>query len=347
MPTVFVSHAGKDKPAIEPLVRALLLSKIPLFVDNPADERWSVSAEESSRFERQGLLDSIRTGRPYDDELKRGLSGAEVVLLCLSKHVSNLNPIIIAEISRAADEDRLVPVVVDDVAHDDLPAHLGLFRAQYAQSRRLETATVWTALQKRAGGTDLKDDEVEQLRQFEYVLKFIDDARSDAKAAGSSGPISEPSAGQTIEFETQTFRAGRVPQREDVDVAFDEVRNGGVRALIVSGPANELVDDFSEKIIACRRTRGLDDTRTHRIEARLPEPKRARTWEEFKREYGVKIAASLNMPANLASTEGEIARFVSELGAVASLPEPAVELERTARAARPDWFLAPLLARIG
>ncbi len=147
---VFISHAGIDKPVIEPLVRAMVLSKgITLFVDNPGDERWSFTPKETEEFEREGLLDTIREGYPYDDELKRGLRNCDVILLCLSKNVSKLKDIIISEISRAADEGWLVPVVVDNVERDKIPQNLGLFRAQYAQSRRLKTDTVLSAVQNK------------------------------------------------------------------------------------------------------------------------------------------------------------------------------------------------------
>ena len=102
MSRIFISHAGKDKKLlVEPLVRALLFSKQPLFVDDPGDERWSFTANEVAEFEREGLLDSIREGFPYDDELDRGLRECDVILLCLSGNISELRDIIVAEVNRA------------------------------------------------------------------------------------------------------------------------------------------------------------------------------------------------------------------------------------------------------
>ncbi|MEO1610550.1 MAG: hypothetical protein AAFR90_14715, partial [Pseudomonadota bacterium] len=119
------------------------------------------------------------------------------------------------------------------------------------------------------------------------------------------------------DLEAETFRAGRMPQREDVDRAFAAVGRGGVRALAIGGPLNEFVDQFTDKIIPCRRAREVRGfEHCYEIEARLPQPKRSATWDEFKREYGISLADVLKMPESTPSSIDEIARELAKDGIV-------------------------------
>ena len=318
MPRVFISHAGVDKKLIKPLVQALLLLKMELFVDNPADERWFFTAKETAKFEREGLLDTITYGMPYDDELYRGLGSSDVILLCISKNVSDERPIIVAEIATAARERWLVPVIVDNVDRGEIPTRVGLFRARDAQSLRIDTAAVLAAIQNRQAGRKLDTHQAQQMHQFEFVLKAIDDAKE--RWANQSNGVLPSKADIPVspaDLERETYRAGRMPQREDVDYAFDAARKSGVQAVALSGPENEYVDLFVDKIMLCRAVRKVRDAeRCREITVRLPELKRSNTWDDFGREYGRAIADQLHISGNGQITHDDIARELAKNGLV-------------------------------
>lgn len=314
--TIFISHAGADKPHVEPLVRALMKTGRAVFIDRPEDPKWAFQPEEVKIFKDELRLFHIQNSEAWDEEIRKALRECSVVLGCLSKNVAQDRRIWSTELNYAHVERKLVTCRLTGTEYSDLPAELELFRPKPAQNQPINGAIVFDAVSKEERGEALSEQEDHELRLFRFLLNAIDDVLT-----GDPPPLVDPT-GREAEIDTLTFRAGRRAQRDDIDRAFKIVEDGGVRALAIGGPRNEKVDDFAEAIVKCRLARGIVEA-PRVIVASLPSPDRFRTWRDFKTEYGVKVAEELQMPRNADATPTGIASFIAnQKQAVLCLNQP-------------------------
>lgn len=331
MSTVFISHAGADKALVEPLVRALVAWKVQLFVDNPNDRRWTFTADEIAEWEKEGLWDSIRLGRPYDDELERGLDRSDMIFLCLSRGVVDSKSIIVSEVRHWAKAGRVLPILIDDLRDDEIDEHLGLFRARAAQRITLDPALTLRAIVKTLAEQTLIPPEEEELRQFKFVLKFMEDVRDGVvgeEVRRNGWTARDRKTPDLAELEGETFKAGRWDQRDAISERFLATQAGGVQAVVVSGPDNEKVPEFVEKLRRCGRACFHARGPVQALEATLPSQSASKDWRAFKSSYAANLAKAIKMPESAAVSLPEIASFAAGLGAPLLIYSPTLTLKR-------------------
>lgn len=170
MSYVFVSHAWDDKrERIKPLVQALMMEDVRLWVDQPDqfgfDERFTAS------YGLRGLAN----GALWDAGVIEAVREAGAVLVCLSRALNGRRrQILEQEILLGVFTGKLVSCIVDDLPETQIPGEMGLVNISKLQSHRIDPLALSVAvdwLRSRPG--TMPDALDEGLRQQWSVVRKL------------------------------------------------------------------------------------------------------------------------------------------------------------------------------
>jgi len=145
----FVSHASGDKTdRVKPLVQALLLEGVPLWLDRPGqgESHFNFDAAYIERYDIAGL----QAGRPFDRQVLEAHWQCDAVLGCLSRLLTQDRQVLVQELVLAAYANKLVACIVDDLPYGDIPSDLGLIDASRLQAPRVDSAALGQAVEDTA-----------------------------------------------------------------------------------------------------------------------------------------------------------------------------------------------------
>ena len=134
---IFVSHASGDKTErVKPLVRALLIERVPLWLDRPGygESHFNFDAAYIERHDIVGL----QAGRPFDRQILEAHWQSDAVLGCLSRQLTEDRHVLVQEFVLATYANKLVTCIVDDLPYGDIPTDLGLIDPSRLQAPRVD-----------------------------------------------------------------------------------------------------------------------------------------------------------------------------------------------------------------
>lgn len=151
MSRVFVSHASDDKSErIKPLVRALLIEGVALWLDRPGhgDSHFNF---DSAYIEHHDIV-GLQAGKPFDQQILEAHWQCDAVLGCLSRRLNEQRKVLVQELVLATYADKLVTCIVDDLPYADVPSDLGLIDARRLQAPRIDSNALSRAADLIEGG---------------------------------------------------------------------------------------------------------------------------------------------------------------------------------------------------
>lgn len=152
MSYVFVSHAAVDKGRhVRPLVHALALEKVSLWVDRPGTGGANLGFDDD--FVSRHGIQSLKAGQPWDQQISDALHRCAAVLGCLSRAVLSDRAVLHQELAIAWHSRKLVTCRLDGVDPGALPANLGLpdlarLQAVTVDTDALSEALAWLGRQR-------------------------------------------------------------------------------------------------------------------------------------------------------------------------------------------------------
>lgn len=154
MTQVFVSHASVDKHSrIRPVVHALLLEGVSLWVDRPGFGPSHLGFD--TEFIRRHGIGFLKPGRRYQEQIRQALKHSSFVLACLSRGLLDDRAVLNQEVSIGWADQKLVTCVVDDLQPAELATVAngrdGLPDLQDVQWLRIDTEGLAQALDWLAG----------------------------------------------------------------------------------------------------------------------------------------------------------------------------------------------------
>lgn len=177
MTHVFISHASENKPRVRPLVEALALLGLPLWIDRPGrgESHFNFDQDFIDRFGIRGL----RTGQDWDEQLRRAIAEAAVVVACLSRSFSTQRLVLSQEVMLAVHHNKLVACIVDDLPFSDLPNDLGLKSVARLQAERVDPSRLEDAVAlMRQPGTTPEMLTPDARQQWEIVRNLVAEIRT-------------------------------------------------------------------------------------------------------------------------------------------------------------------------
>ena len=141
MRRTFVSHASADKAErVKPLVRALLIEGVPLWLDRPGhgDSHFNFDAAYIERHD----IASLQAGRPFDRQILEAHWQCDAVLGCLSRFLTQNRHVLVQELVLAAYANKLVACIVDELPYGEIPSDLGLIDASRLQAPRIDAVAL-------------------------------------------------------------------------------------------------------------------------------------------------------------------------------------------------------------
>ena len=154
MAQVFVSHASVDKHSrIRPVVQALLLEGVSLWVDRPGFGPSHLGFD-TDFIQRYGI-GHLKSGRRYQEQIRQALKRSSFVLACLSRGLLDDRAVLNQEVSIGWADQKLVTCVVDDLKPTELATVAngrdGLPDLQDVQWLQIDTEGLAQALDWLAG----------------------------------------------------------------------------------------------------------------------------------------------------------------------------------------------------
>jgi hypothetical protein len=179
MGRIFVSHASGDKnERVKPLVRALLIEKVPLWLDRPGcgESHFNFDAEY---IERHGIA-GLQAGRPFDRQILEAHWQSDAVLGCLSRQLTQDRDVLVQELVLATYANKLVACIVDDLPYGDIPSDLGLIDPSRLQAPRVDARALREASDLlECGRCELPDELPPNLfHAWQTVRQLITDIHS-------------------------------------------------------------------------------------------------------------------------------------------------------------------------
>jgi hypothetical protein len=177
---VFVSHANLDKPALKTILEGLLAAGLPLWIDRPGEVGLSAHPL---------LLQGIRPGADWDEEIRNAYQGAACVLFFLSRNSNNpaRADSLFREFDYGSASDKLVIAKLDDIGREEMS---GLMRIRQALDlsglhgdRADELQTLVRALQSfvlREGGAPVSATRASSKR-FGALLPYLCDRHTQRR----------------------------------------------------------------------------------------------------------------------------------------------------------------------
>ncbi|MBA2933959.1 toll/interleukin-1 receptor domain-containing protein [Sphingomonas sp. CGMCC 1.13654] len=219
--TVFLSHAGADKPKLASLVRALVMRGLPLFIDHP--EKIDPEYSTKDMCDRCGI-EALWTQAQdqWDEALRDKIDEAECVLAILSKEVINEHREMVLEWGGANQLRKLVLCAIEEFDISKLPSAI----------RTTDVFELWNVPEgKMEAGYDRLSDQ--------YINRVINRVRAGGSAQDRMRQLGEQ------------LPAGvaRNEQRKAILRSCDRIRNGrGIVPVIVVGPLNETPNGFMKAL---------------------------------------------------------------------------------------------------
>lgn len=200
MSFVFVSHAAVDKGRhVRPLVHALALEKVSLWVDCPGAGAGNLGFDDD--FVSRHGIQSLKVGQPWDRQISDALHRCAAVLGCLSRAVLSDRAVLHQELAIAWHSRKLVTCRLDGIDPGVLPANLGLpdlarLQAVAVDTDALSEAVAWLVRQR----TDDPSALPRPLRDAWSPIKAL------RKALTAIAPVDQIESDESI-----LFRLSQVP----------------------------------------------------------------------------------------------------------------------------------------
>jgi hypothetical protein len=175
MPYLFISHASEDKELIKPIVVALVMRGIKVWIDRPGhgESHFNFDQEFIDRYGIQGL----KTGLNWNDQISDAIREAGAVLVCISKALCSNRQVLVQELLLGAQYEKLVACIVDDLPYSEIPKDLGLADPSKIQAERIDTSLLQKTLdrQKKSPAFEVEKLPVELKRQLEIINKLVNE----------------------------------------------------------------------------------------------------------------------------------------------------------------------------
>jgi len=175
MPYVFISHASEDKKRVKPIVIALVMQGIRVWIDRPGhgDNHFNFEQDFIDRYEIQGL----KTGLNWNDQISDALREAGAVLVCISAALCSKRQVLVQELLLGAHHNKLVACIVDDLPYSKIPSDLGLADPSKMQAERIDSALLQKSVDRLIKSPGLQPDKlpIAQKRQWEIVRRIVNE----------------------------------------------------------------------------------------------------------------------------------------------------------------------------
>jgi hypothetical protein len=189
-PYVFVSHASVDKKHLQPLIEALALQGLDLWVDRPGpgENNFNFDSAFIDRYAIRGL----RTGVAWDEQITDSIREAGAVLVCFSRAFQQESRVLMHELLLGQYQKKLVACVIDDLSFDELPGAFGLSDAWRMQAARIDLTALGRAVAlyrqdvRHSGAADPTAFE-----QWQVVQRLTSEIDRLFDAAGGRRPSAE------------------------------------------------------------------------------------------------------------------------------------------------------------
>lgn len=290
MSFVFLSHANKDKPKIRHIVDALIAAGFKVWLDNPS--AMGVSAKEiKEHFHR------LKGGDHFRDQIDEGLREAGAVLVCWSEAARQDRNVWFSEATVARTLQKLVACHIDDVELAVLPDKHG--EEQILDLRKDLPASGRYPLRGRGGkrrSRSRKDVET----QLELLI-------SDVKAKMTS------TSGRDVEQRKrrQSFIPYLINRTKQEEAFASAIGNGAevgsVHPFLITGPENECIDEFLERVTYYTCPQQLGGQLWQRVSVEWPFDERP---AKFGEHFQSRLAQRLGLRTQV--KDDEIARCLAQ-----------------------------------
>ena len=186
-PYVFVGHASDDRRRLRPLIEALALQGLSVWIDRPGPAGHHFEFEPLF-IARYGIR-SLRMSEGWSDQVLETIRGAGAVLVCLSRAVAGGRRVLMQELLLGLHHKKLVACVIDDLYFDSLPGDLGLPDGSRLQLERIDLRALERAValeRHQPGGSAAADAAARQ--QWQAVLHLAGQIERLFEAAGGRPP---------------------------------------------------------------------------------------------------------------------------------------------------------------
>ena len=175
MPFVFISHASEDKKKVRPIVEALVMRGIKVWIDKPGHGEGHFNFDQDF-IDRHGIQ-GLKTGLNWDEQISNAIREAGAVLACISKALCSNRQVLVQELLLGKQDEKLVACIVDDLPYNELPKDLGLADPSKMQAERIDTVLLQKALDKQMKSPGFKIEKLPaaQKRQIEIINKLVND----------------------------------------------------------------------------------------------------------------------------------------------------------------------------
>jgi hypothetical protein len=194
---VFVSHAAIDKKTfVRPIVCALAMEEVPLWVDRPGYGESHFDFDQ--RFIETHQIRSLHAGQSWDLQIADAVRQSSAVLGCLSAALFEDRKVLNQELLIAWHSKKLVTCIVDSTFEiADLPSDIGLLNFERIQSERIDVralseAVEWLACHPKEKADDLPSNlklPWEQIRKIKADLNSIRLRRFESEKTRSTVPL--------------------------------------------------------------------------------------------------------------------------------------------------------------
>lgn len=272
---VFLSHASKDKKLLRPLVDALIVAGIKVWIDNPAQLKLSAADIERHFFR-------LHANRKWEDEIDEAQDQAACTLVCWSERAGAADALTrhrvwFEEAAFGRKTGNLVSCRIDDLNPQSLPGNFAQHQMPDIRNK-----------------TDLALLIEDVLRTMDAHVRH----RAERRKVGSErrSPLAP-------------YLVNRTEQEEAIVDALDDIRSaGGVRPFFIAGPENELIDEFIKRVDEHTSRRCLGGNHCwEAVEVAWPVDEDT---ERFAQTYARRVASNLGRRG--AVTPEDLARVLTE-----------------------------------
>ena len=191
MSYVFVSHASEDKQRLKPLIEALALQGVKLWLDRPGHGESHFNLDQDF-IDRHGI-EGLKVGLPWDEQIMSALREAGAVLACLSRALCASRQVLVQELLLGKYNEKLVACIVDDLPYTEIPSDLGLADASKIQAAKIESALLRKAVDRLNAPQGLIRDDLPPVlkNQWEIVRNVVSDINRILERSGPRPPTAE------------------------------------------------------------------------------------------------------------------------------------------------------------
>jgi TIR domain-containing protein len=185
-PYVFVGHASDDRRRLRPLIEALALQGLSVWIDRPGPAGRHFEFEPLF-IARYGIR-SLRLSEGWSDQISETIRAAGAVLVCLSRAVAEERRVS-QELLLGLHHKKLVACVIDDLYFDSLPGALGLPDGSRLELERVDLRALERAValeRHQPGGSAAADGSARQ--QWQAVERLTRQIERLFDAAGGRPP---------------------------------------------------------------------------------------------------------------------------------------------------------------